>query len=290
MKTCFLVFLFFLAIGCKHSATPDNIPIKAEAATQPRVFDEDWQARGDRIRDTNYQYLNRLLNQILQTMEQHKQDMVFNGHIDTSVYHFKNMFAAFHFGHIFSTDKKHLVVKRFINEYDGFRGSLFADIYILKNNRFKKVVADTANIGYYEDTLIDMNVDGFKDFVVSQYSTAGCCPRDDKTAFLYDEKSGGFKETGFFNATFDNANKLIYEMDYGHPGEVAIEKSKWKGLSKIKIESICPTHFEDRIDSFVKPYTFTKTIYPSEKQLIIKDIPNEYKKLEILSYFLSYQR
>jgi hypothetical protein len=252
-------------------------------------LDEDAQARGDRIRDTNYQYLNRLLNQVLQTMEQHKQDMVFNGHIDTSVYHFKNMYATFHFGNIFSTDKKHLVVKRFIKEYDGFRGSLFADIYMLKNNGFKKVVADTANIGYYEDTLIDINLDGFKDFMVSQYSTAGCCPRDDKIAYLYNVTNGAFVPIGLFNSEFDNTNKLIYETDYGHPGEIIIEKSKWKGLSKVKIESICPTHFEDRIDSFVKPYTFTKTIYPSEKQLIIKEVPDEYKKLDILEYFLSYQ-
>lgn len=290
MKLYFVILIVFGVWSCKRTTTKNSIAPITDTPTQHTRIDEDWQARGDRLRDTNYQYLNRILGQVLQTMEQHKQDDLFNGRIDTSVYHFKNMEAIFDFGYLFSTDKKHLIVRRFINEYEGFEVSLFTDIYVLKNNRFKKVVADTANIGYHEDTLIDINLDGFKDFMVSQYSTAGCCPRDDKTAYLYDDKSGGFEATTLFNATFDNENKLIYEMDYGHPGEVSIEKSKWKGLSKVKIESIEPTHFENRIDSFIKPFTFTKTIYPSEKQFIIKDIPNEYKKLDIIDYFLSYQR
>jgi hypothetical protein len=76
--------------------------------------------------------------------------------------------------------------------------------------------------------------------VISQYTTADCCPRDAKTAYLYNAANGAFASIGLFNAEFDNTNKLIYEMDYGHPGEVAIEKSKWVCLSKIKIEFVCP--------------------------------------------------
>jgi hypothetical protein len=290
MKFYFIIFFVLLILGCKRSVTTDNISTKEAAVIQHTKFDEDWEERGNKLRDTNYQYLNRMLDKVLQTTEQHKYDYLFNGSIDTSVYHYKNMNATFHFGNIFSPDKKHLIVKRFINEYEGFEVSLFTDIYILKNNHFKKVVADSAGYGYREDTLIDINLDGFKDYMVSQYSSAGCCPRDDRKAYLYDTKSGGLKATGFFNPEFDNANKLIYEMDYGHPGEVSIEKSKWVGLLKIKIESICPTHFEDRIDSFARPYSYTKTRYPSEKQVILKDLPKEYKRLENLEYFLSYQR
>lgn len=152
-----------------------------------------------------------------------------------------------------------------------------------------KFISDTADIGYSEDTLQDINLDGYKDFIISQYSVAGCCPRDDRNAYLYNSKNGEFTFVNFFNPNFDDKKKLIYEMDYGHPGEVSIEKSEWKGLSKVKLESISPKHFQDRIDSFCKPYTYIKTIYPTEKQILIKEVPAEYKKLKNFEYFISYQ-
>ena len=295
MRVYAIIFLAFLALCCKHAAPQknylktDTITKKADTIFKSKFLDEDWEEKGNRLRDTNYQYLNRILDKVLLTAEQHIGNNLFKGTVDTNIYHFKNMFATFQYGNIFSSDRKHLLVKRFINEYGGYEISLFTDIYILANNRFKKLVADTADIGYTEDTLMDINLDGFKDFMVSQYSGAGCCPRDDKTAFLYNSKTGDFETVGFFNPEFDNKNRLIYEMDYGSPGLVSIDKSKWSGLSKVKIESIAPTHFQDMIDSFVKPYCFTKTIYPGEKAKIIKDVPSEYKKLKNYEYFIQYQ-
>ena len=295
MKVYTTIFLIFLALSCKHSATrkdyleTDSITKKADTTFKNKFIDEDWEEKGNRLRDTNYQYLNRLLNKVLITMGQHKSDKFFNGIVDTSFYHFKNMYATFQFGNIFAKDKKHLLVRRFIDEYGLYETSLFSDIYLLKNNRFIKLIADTADIGYSEDTLQDINVDGYKDYIVSQYSHTGCCPRDDRIAFLYNNKNGNFETVGFFNPEFDNENNLIYEMDYGSPGLVSIDKSRWNGLSKVKIESIAPTHFEGMIDSFVKPYSFTKTIYPSEKVKIIKGVPSEYKKLQNYEYFIQYQ-
>lgn len=295
MKFYFIFFLAFLNFGCNHSvttehySTTDSITKKTDTSEQHKIINENWEEKGNRLRDTNYQYLSKILDNVLTSAGQHKNDNFFNGIIDTSVYHFKNMYATFQFGNIFSVDRKHLLVKRFIDEYDSYEKTLLSDIYILKNNRFIKLIADTAGIGYYEDTLKDINLDGFKDFIVSQYSHTGCCPRDDKIAYLYNNKNGDFETVGFFNPEFDNTNKLIYEMDYGHPGEVSMEKSKWNKLSKIKIESISPKHFDNRIDSFVKPYSFIKIIYPSQKTITVKDVPEEYKKLKNFEYFLQYQ-
>ncbi|RZL12274.1 MAG: hypothetical protein EOO89_19830 [Pedobacter sp.] len=273
----------------ENYASTDSLTLKADSSFPQQALAEDWEEKGKRLRDTNYQYLNRLLGQILHIAASHKTDNFYNGTIDTSVFHYKNMNAVFQLGHIFSKDRKHLLVKRFIDEYDNVQTTLFSDIYLLKNNRFEKLVSDTAGIGYTQDTLQDINLDGYTDFIVSQYSGAGCCPRDDRVAYLYNHKNGKFETVGFFNPEFDNTNKVIYEMGYGSPGWVSIDKSKWKGLSKIAIESISPTHFHDRIDSFVKPYTYTKTIYPGEKLIILKELPKEYKMLQNFEYFTGYQ-
>jgi len=262
--------LLLISWGCvsktKTAAADKKIDIIINKPLQHQLIDEDWEGEANRRRDTNYHNLNRILSHALQIVSQHKTDPSFAGSLDTAVYHFRNMHASFQFGNIFSTSRKHLLVKRFINEYDGYETSLFSDIYILKANRFIKLISDTADVGYSDDTLEDINLDGFKDFVVSQYSGAGCCPRDDMVAYVYNDKNGGFETVGFFNPEFDNTNKLIYEMDYGHPGEVSITKSKWKGLQKIAVESLEPTYVENRMDSFARPYSYTKTIYPREQK------------------------
>lgn len=295
MRVYAIIFLAFFTLCCKHPVTEkntlqsDTIAQAVDTIDKYNSRDKDWEEKGNRLRDTNYQYLNRILDSVLLTVKQHMNSNLFNGTVDTNAYHFKNMFAVFQYGNIFSSDYKHLVVKRFICEYNDYQTSLFTDIYIRKNNRFIKLVADSADIGYTGDTLMDINLDGFKDYIVSQYSGVGCCPRDDRIAFLYDNKSGDFETVGFFNPEFDNKNGLIYEMDYGSPGLVSIDKSKWKGLLKVKIESISPTHFQGMMDSFVKPYSFTKIIYPSERVEIIKNIPDEYRKLQNYEYFIGYQ-
>lgn len=298
MKYVHFPLLVFLWLSCtdsattKHESSTDRLVKTADSSSQKRIVDlEDWEGKGKKRRDTNYQYLDRILVNVLQAASQHKTDSFFNGRIDTSAYQFKNMYATFQFGSIFSKDQRHLLIKRFINEYDGlFGASLLSDIYILKKNRFVKLVSDTANIAYTGDTLNDINFDSFKDFVVSQYSGAGCCPRDLRIAYLYNHKTGGFEPEVLFNPEFDNKHKLIYEMDYGHPGFVSLSKSKWHGLSKVMVESISPMHFENRMDSFVRPYSYTKTIYPVEKTFVLKAVPEEYKKLTHYEYFISYQQ
>jgi hypothetical protein len=295
MKNNFYFFAFVFLLSCNQTATKeiklqkDTLKIDIDTSIQKRGAVQDWEEQGNKLRDTNYRFLNKILNKVLKIAEKHKSNSQYKGTIDTSVYHFKNMYANFQFGNIFSADRKHLLVRRFINEYGGYQTSLFSEIYILKDNHFEKLVSDTANIGYSEDTLQDINLDGYKDYVVSQYSGTGCCPRDARVAYLYNIRNGKFEIVDLFNPEFDNTNKLIYEMDYGSPGLVSLEKSKWKGLTKIRVESISPTYFQNRIDSFEKPYTYTKTIYPSEKLLILKEVPKEYKKLQNFEYFIGYQ-
>jgi hypothetical protein len=251
---------------------------------------KDWEEKGNKLRATNYTYLDKLLDTILQRVSLHINDPSYSGQIDSSEFHFKNIFCLFEFGNIFSKNRKHLLVKRFINEYDGSEMSLFSDIYILSNNTFIKLFADTANTGYREESLTDVNLDGFKDYIISSYSGTGCCPRDERIAYLYDNKRGDFKKVDFFNPEFDNAQHIVYESEYGYQGEVSIDKYKWDGLSKVEVESIYPNRVRNTMFSFIKPYSFTRIKYPGGRKQIIKNVPAEYKKLDIYEYFISYQK
>lgn len=296
MKFHFLYFIALFGFACNQSGkskdpSSDTIRIK-KSDTLARAYKpvQDWREDIDRLRDTNNKYLNLILDKVLTTVKLHINDSFYSGTIDTTVYHYENVYATFQFGKIFSSNRKHLLIKRFAKESEAFGTSLFASIYILNNKRFVKLISDTADIGFTEDTLIDVNRDGSKDYTISQYSGAGCCPRENMIAFLYDNANGSFKTVGFFNAEFDDKNKFVYEMDYGHPGEVSISKSWWEGLSKVKVELLSPNYFKDRPDSFVKPYSYVKTIYPSNKEIILKAIPDEYKSLQNLEYFLLYQK
>lgn len=241
----------------QHSQKKDDtLPIT-------KVTNTNREENFDSIREANYQHLNVMLAEILKTVRPHIKDSFYQGSFDTSICHFNDMYAEFLFGTIFAPNRKHLIVKRF----GDFGRSLYLTIYVLKNERFVPLVSDTADIGYSADTLLDVNQDGFKDYMVSQYSSAGCCPRDDKVAYLYNPQNGSFKTVGFFNPEFDDQHKVVYEMDYGHPGEVSISKSRWNNLSKIEVEMLSPNHFNDRLDSFVRPYSYVKTIYPGEKKI-----------------------
>lgn len=296
MKFYFSTLIVLLSLSCNTEASKDSPSqadteiTKTDTLLKQNITTEDLEEEQRKLADSNSYYLNLILDKVLQTSKKYKNRNLYSGSIDTSVYHFRNVHATFLVGNVFSKDRKHLLVKRFINEYGGFGTSLFFDIYTLKENQFKKLISDTANIGYTQDTLEDINADGFKDFIVSQYSGVGCCPRDDRMAYLYNNKNGSFEAVNLFNPEFDYKHNTVYEMDYGYPGEVSIEKSVWKGLTKILVESLSPNHFENRMDSFVKPYSYIKTVYTGEKTIILKDVPNEYKKLNNFEYFISYQK
>lgn len=243
-----------------------------------------------KLLDTNYYYLNHLLEAVLTSVNQKKQTHFIIGKIDSSIFNFKNMYATYEFGNIFSKEKKHLIVKRFINEYADYETSLYSDIYLFENNSFINVASDTADGGYSGgEELKDLNSDGYKDYVVFTYSTAGCCPRSSENGYIYNSQNGHFEFVDFFNRESDYLKKIVYESDYGSPGLILFYKYKWVGLKKILIESIGPTKTSLEMYSFAKPYTYTKILYPREKKKILKEMPSEYKKLEMYDYFISYQ-
>jgi hypothetical protein len=287
MKTRFFLVMIFFVLGCNHNkkSSQDSKDLSNTDTSSGRPnFKTVEQMEKDResLLDSNYSYLGKMLDTILKAANQRIQEHSFSGKIDTSAFGYKDMYATYEFGDIFSKDKKHLLVKRFINEYNNYSGSLYSDIYLFRNNSFEKVAADTASESF-EENFEDVNCDGFMDYVVNSYSGAGCCPRSVDNGYLYKPQNGHFVFVDFFNRESICPKKFFYETSYGYSVDIEVYKYRWAGLKKVLIESFGPTFISWNTNT--PPKTYTKTIYPSRKKITLKNAPGEYRKLKIFDYF-----
>jgi hypothetical protein len=280
-----VVILFFISCNSHTEISPDKKePPKTDTQIGQPNFKtlEEIEEFRERLLVSNYKYLDKMLDTILRVANKKSNEPAFSGKIDTSLFNYKDLHASYEFGNLFSKDKKHLLIKRFLNEYDSYGSSAYSDIYLLQQNIFRKVVADTV-IETPEITIEDVNCDGFSDYVVNYYSGAGCCPRSADNAYIYNPKNGKFIFYEFMNRTTDCDKKIVYETSYGYPEDIEVYKYRWVGLKYVLLESIGRTFISWELKK--NPKTYTKTIYPSEKQIVLKKVPEEYKRLPIYDYF-----
>jgi len=287
MRAIFIFIVILCVLGCnydKKSNQDNKILTKIDTLPGQPHFKtlEQIESERESISDSCYSFLDKMLDTVIKAANQRSQENSFSGEVDTSLFHFKEMSATYEFGNIFSKDKKHLLVKRFINEFDSYSASLYSDIYLFENNLFKKVAADTVT-ETSEESLEDLNCDGFMDYVVNSYSGAGCCPRSADNGYLYNPKNGHFIFMDFFNRETNCPDKIFYEASYGYRIDIEVYKYKWVGFKKVLLESFGPTFISWSAKE--DPKTYTKTIYPSKKRIILKNAPEEYKQLAIFDYF-----
>lgn len=179
------------------------------------------------------------------------------------------------FGHLFSKDKKHLIVQDRINGYQ-FNWNIF----VLDNTGFKRVISEVVDDLTYVDHFIkDINGDGDKDFLLHWYPESGCCRRNVFNAYLYKQKTGEFTpKYQFMNPTFSAAEKIIRGVDYGHPGQTGLYKYRWDGFKLDTIEFISP-------DSAGKKFYLTKTRKFGQSGKLLATVPKEYHKIESYDWF-----
>lgn len=180
------------------------------------------------------------------------------------------------YGHLFSAEKKHLVVIREPWPLVGY-----VDVFELRNSKFVKVQSlarDGCDFhGYF---IKDINGDGQKDLVTHWYPTSGCCRRDVYDVYLYQKSKEIFTEQyEFMNPTFSPSEKTIRGVDYGHPGDVRLYKYKWNGLKLDTIEYIFP-------DTTGKKYYVTKTPEFGRSGKVLTAVPKEYHKIESYDWFM----
>jgi hypothetical protein len=186
-------------------------------------------------------------------------------------------------GHFFSNNRKHLMIKR-----SSILGIYF-DIFRIDDGKLEKLLCyEIWSLNYMADTIMDINGDYQKDFLVNWYASSGCCLRSAYTAYLYKSEIDSFiGNYEFINPTFSPKDKIIRGVEYGHPGEVPLYKYRWNNLQIDTIEYIYPD-----ISDTNDPKLFRINTSPYDlrnpSKIRIKTVPNEYKKIEGYDWFLMY--
>ena len=140
-------------------------------------------------------------------------------------------------------------------------------------------------MSYINDSIVDINGDKVKDFLVYSYSNSGCCMRNLYTVYLYDKEVDEFRHKySFLNPTFSPKDKRIRGFGYGQPGTVDLYKYKWNGFEIDTLELISslrnPIDGKKVSDTF---YRFNKNGEIIEKLL---QLPKEYLNIDGIEWFL----
>lgn len=175
------------------------------------------------------------------------------------------------------------------NKYFFLRSHTPASVYfnlykISGNNKELLLSKDVTAMGYINDTIFDVNGDGYYDFLIQWYPPAGCCLRYTYDVYLYNPDGKGFPEgLRFINPTFSPEEYTVHGILYGHPGDVGLYKYKWNGLSVDTIEFIFPDITNE--GHYIKT---DKSIYrPTPEQgEVLKSVPPEYHSIKGYSWFL----
>lgn len=185
-------------------------------------------------------------------------------------------------GNIFSTNKKHLFVRRVVKPT-----AVYINVFLIDNKNFRNVLSFKEwPMVYIGDTIKDVNGDKLNDFLFNWYGSSGCCARNAYDIYVYNKDTGDFTDKiNFINPTFSTSEKVVRGVEYGHPGEVPLYKFKWVGADVDTIEYIYPADTIKKKFYLVKRH---KDVNNPEKRKIITTIPAEYRKIADYDWFIDY--
>lgn len=278
----FIFLLAVLLLGCQQSKN------KTAALKKPgRVTDiktpqiDSIRAKQNEEYNTDSVAQEKVIKNILQYATWHKHEPYFKKKL--TLFDDTSLSAQLTFGHLFSADKKHLLV---INKSNYI--NIYINVFVFEHNRFRSVLSlQDGTLNYIGISVRDVNGDSFKDLLHNWEPYAGCCAKDIYNVYLYLPKKGTFSNCfKFLNPTFFPAEKLIRGVDYGHPGEVPLYKYKWRGLHVDTLEYIYPA---DTIkERFYRVHHYRDYDDP-KKRIILNSVPKEYLRTTGYSWFIEYE-
>ncbi len=137
------------------------------------------------------------------------------------------------------------------------------------------------------DTICDINGDGFNDFVVEWYGSNGCCLKAFSNVYLLRPDKKTFSDNlEFINPTFSPTEKVIRGVCYGQPGDTEIYKYKWNREILDTLEYV--SYEKNESGEKTGKILITKNSPYEDKGKIIKrlkSIPNEYKNIYGYDWF-----
>ena len=200
----------------------------------------------------------RILNSALAIADEQKNKDNFSLHSDR---------FDINYGYIFSSTKKHLIIKRY------FPSDVFVDIFKLQDSSFINVCSKNISaLAYIGDTIQDVNGDNRLDYLFHWYPMAGCCLRDIFDVYLQKINGDFADEVEFINPIFSANEKIIRGLCYGQ--EAPLYKYKWNGYKTDTIEYV---YFPDSLNGnhFIK----RRSRNEEEKGEVMEQLPNEYRKI-----------
>jgi hypothetical protein len=167
-------------------------------------------------------------------------------------------------------------------------GDTYYDIYIKQKDSFVHVLSHKQDDANAPDTLLDVNGDGMKDYLINWYGNIGCCLKNFYAVYLYQPQTGTFSEMyTFINPTFSAKEKVIRGVEYGHPGETSMYKYRWNGLQVDSLESI---YFEkndigEKTGKIIRNIVLNNNWETTRKQKL-NQAPAEYRRIYGYDWFL----
>lgn len=184
--------------------------------------------------------------------------------------------------HHFSKTYQHLIVRRYAPN------NFHLDIYVKKDTIFEKVLSEKQwKMCFINDTIQDINGDGFKDVVIVWSALGGCCLRESNNIYLLENNKYTFSDmVELINPTFSPKEKIVRGLCYGSPGETEMYKYKWNDN---KIDTIEYVYFERNDTYELTGKIIISNRLPEDKNFkIIKklnEVPAEYKKIYGYDWF-----
>jgi len=181
---------------------------------------------------------------------------------------------------LFEDNKKNVLIKR-ERTWDEI-----IDIYKVDTNfnlvQIKHKVQ--SNMTYVNDSIYDINGDGYKDYVLKWYPNSGCCLANTYDVSLYNKKNTNLnKEIEFINPTFFVKEKIIRGFTYGQPNDVDLYKYRW---NKYKIDTIeYIMHNYNNKNEFIRSKKEKYSATEKDGQ-ILKKIPKEYYKIKDFAWVI----
>jgi len=263
MRNITLFAVVLLIISCKNS---NNTNKKAKPLLHELTND-------------SLRFENELIN-ALDIARNNIKANEFKKIIKTDSINFPEYVTEISIGYLFSDSKRHLVIKRKMNYAAKINVYSIGD-----DNSFKQIkYLDCAYLTYVDDSIYDINGDGFNDLSLHWQPTSGCCLANNYIVSLYDNDNDNFSVNfDFINPTFSPEEHIIRGFDYGEPKDISLYKYKWNGFKVDTIEYI--SHKLNSEDTYIKSKKLLLNV--TEKDgVLIKQIPIEYQNINDFDWFI----
>lgn len=293
MKTSIQIFFFgFLStmiISCKQQdksqcnslANSDSLKTKQELLEEERIENRktiEEQNKRDSLR------LAKIMIEALKIADQNIRKDTFSIEYNV-IYDSVSTRVEINSDYYFSRYFTHLIIRR------DESNAMYIDIFYKKNNRFKNVLShEQWSLTYVNDTIWDINGDGFKDFVVNWYGATGCCLKGFSDVYLLRQNKKDFTDQfEFINPTFAPDEKIVRGVCYGHPGETPLYKYKW---NQYKVDTLEYVYFEKDENGNRTGKILISNNEPSGIFIILNrlnKVPVEYTKIQGYDWFTGFQ-